>query len=83
MLRDEILVYLQPKIDSKTEELYGAEALVRWMYHGNKLMFPGEFIQPLEKNNAIGILDEHVLEKVCRYLDSWKVEGYEVESGKF
>lgn len=75
MLRDEILVYLQPKIDSKTEELYGAEALVRWMYHGNKLMFPGEFIQPLEKNNAIGILDEHVLEKVCRYLDSWKKEG--------
>lgn len=75
MLRDEILVYLQPKIDARTEQIYGAEALVRWMYHGNKLMFPNEFIEPLERNNAIGMLDEHVLEKVCRYFVKWKEEG--------
>ena len=75
MLRDEILVYLQPKIHAATDELYGAEALVRWMYHGTKLMFPNEFIEPLERNNAIGILDEHVLDKVCRYFEKWRAEG--------
>jgi len=78
MLRDEILVYLQPKINANTEKIYGAEALVRWLYHGKKLMFPNEFIEPLERNNAIGMLDEHVLEVVCRYFEKWKSEGKEL-----
>ena len=74
-LRDEILVYLQPKINSKTEEIVGAEALVRWLYHGNELMFPDKFIPYLEANNAISILDEHVIKKVCQYFVKWKSEG--------
>lgn len=78
IMRDEILVYFQPKFDAKTEKIAGAEALVRWMYHGNTLMFPGDFVPHLEKNNAINMLDEQVLEKVCQYLEKWKKEGKEL-----
>ncbi len=74
-LRDEILVYFQPKFDSVSEEIVGAEALVRWMYHGNELMFPDKFIPYLEANNSINLLDEHMIEKVCQYMERWKSEG--------
>lgn len=75
IMRDEILVYLQPKFDATTEKIAGAEALVRWMYHGTTLMFPGDFVPHLERNNAINMLDEHVLEKVCQYLENWSKAG--------
>ena len=72
---DDILIYFQPKFDSNTESIAGAEALVRWMYHGTTMMFPGDFVPHLEKNNAINMLDEQVLEKACQYLEKWKKEG--------
>lgn len=77
-LRDEILVYFQPQIDSSSEKIVGAEALVRWMYHGKEFMAPYKFIPYLEQNNAINMLDEFVIERVCRYLEQWKKEGKEI-----
>lgn len=76
--REEILVYLQPKINPKNEKLIGAEALVRWNYHGKELWSPYKFIPYLEKNNGINMLDEFVVEKVCSTLKKWKEEGKEL-----
>lgn len=74
-MRDEILIYFQPQIDPASEEIVGAEALVRWLFHGKEFLAPYKFIPYLEANNAISILDEYVIERVCRYLSDWKKEG--------
>ena len=71
----EILVYLQPKYDTNTEELMGAEALVRWNYKHEQLLSPNMFIPYLERDGAIEKIDQFVLDRVCFQLDSWRRNG--------
>lgn len=73
--RDEFDVYLQPKYDIRTHTLHGAEALIRWNYHGKELLSPNRFIPIFETGGLISKLDDIVLNKVCGYLKTWKEEG--------
>lgn len=74
LLKGEFEVYYQPKISTKTEELCGAEALVRWNQSG-KVIPPNQFIPLFERNKFIIKLDLYVFEKVCQDLKEWKEEG--------
>lgn len=68
---EEFKIVYQPKILTNTEELYGAEALVRW-YKDDKLISPEKFIPLFEKNKFIIKLDLYIFEKVCKDLANWK-----------
>lgn len=72
----EFLVYFQPKVDLKTRELCGCEALVRWLKDG-KLIPPMNFIPLFEHNGSICSLDFYMLESVCRSICEWKSKGIE------
>lgn len=72
---DEFLIHLQPKYDINTEELCGAEALIRWKYRGKGLLSPFRFIPIFETGGLISKLDDIVLHKVCQNLKRWKEEG--------
>ena len=76
MEREEFLVYLQPKIELKTQKTVGAEALVRWLDSEKGLIAPNDFIPFFEKNGFIINLDLYVFEKVCEYIRKW------IDSGK-
>lgn len=66
----EFLVFFQPKINLKTNELVGAEALVRWNRNG-VLIPPNDFIPIFEKNGFIVNVDFYVYEVVCKTLQKW------------
>ncbi len=72
---DEFLLYLQPKIDSKTGKLAGAEALTRWFFYHEKLIFPNTFIPMFEENGFIEELDFVVFENTCKFLRNVLDEG--------
>ena len=76
LANEEFVVYYQPKVDSRTKQLVGAEALVRWIHDG-KLVSPGVFIPALEESNQIIALDFYVLRRVCRDITRWILMGYE------
>jgi PAS domain S-box-containing protein len=60
---EEFEVYLQPKVESSTERMFGVEALLRW---NNRLLgsvSPVEFIPVAEQSKFILEIDEYVLEK--------------------
>ena len=63
--RGEFVPYFQPKVDLKTGEIVGAEALVRWVRADGSLLPPGEFIPVFEKNGQINRLDEYIFRRVC------------------
>ena len=54
-----------PKYNVVTEEIAGAEALVRWRKKDGSMVSPGEFIPLYEKDGLIVRLDEYVFQKVC------------------
>lgn len=73
--KQEFQVYLQPKYTTKTEEIGGAEALVRWLSATEGMIYPDEFIPLFEKNGFVLQLDLFVFEEVCRTLRRWLDEG--------
>lgn len=73
--KKEFIVYLQPKYNSQTEELSGAEALVRWLSEEKGLMSPAKFIPIFEKNGFITKLDDYMLNEICALQKKWYDEG--------
>ena len=73
----EIIIYLQPKFEIKTNKLVGAEALVRWKVN-NQIIMPNVFIPILEENKLINILDMYVFRNICKLLNKWKELNYKV-----
>ena len=71
----EFVVYLQPKVELKTNKVAGAEALVRWIDPKKGIIPPLEFIPIFEKNGFIAKLDIYVFEEVCKIIKSWMDEG--------
>lgn len=67
----EFKVYLQPKFRISTDEIIGAEALVRWVSPEIGLIPPNDFIPLFERNGFIVQLDSYILEMVCRHLRQW------------
>lgn len=72
---NEFHVFLQPKFDSQTEKLIGAEALVRRII-GNEILFPDSFIPLYEEDGLITDLDFYVMDKVCNILHDWQQSGH-------
>ncbi len=72
---DEIPVYIQPKIDIKTQQILGAEALSRLYDKDGKLVSPGVFIPILEHSGRIVDLDVYVAKYIFRMIRRWLDEG--------
>ncbi|MEA4965365.1 MAG: EAL domain-containing protein [Oscillospiraceae bacterium] len=72
---EQFQVYLQPRYDLRTEQPYGAEALIRWLHPERGLLSPGLFIPVFERNGFIGKVDYYMWERVCRLLRKWMDEG--------
>ena len=71
-------VFYQPKHETITETIVGAEALVRWNHPDYGVMSPGQFIPLFEKNGFITKLDLFVLEQVCKDIQRWQEKGYPI-----
>lgn len=71
----EFKLFLQPKINLKTGEVYGAEALVRWITNEKQMIFPDQFIPLFEQNGFCKKLDLYMFESVCRQLREWTDRG--------
>ena len=68
-------VYLQPKVNVKSEEMQGAEALCRWRHPEKGIIPPGKFVPVFENNGFIGKLDFYMWERTCRLLRRWLDKG--------
>lgn len=66
---------LQPKVDARTGEVCGAEALVRWEHPTRGLVSPGEFIPFAESTGQIRDITRWMLSRVIRILDDLRQSG--------
>lgn len=64
----EFRLYYQPKVDSRTGLIIGAEALVRWEHPDKGLIHPGQFIHLAENTGFILRLGSWIIEETGRCL---------------
>jgi diguanylate cyclase (GGDEF)-like protein len=72
--RKEFILYYQPIIDLKVQQLTGFEALVRWNHPTRGLIYPLEFIPLAEENGLINQIGEWILHEACRELKRLQVQ---------
>nr|WP_315903091.1 GGDEF domain-containing phosphodiesterase [Shewanella sp. KJ10-1] len=72
---DELFVHYQPKINLATNEIVGAEALVRLVDSEGVFISPNEFIPLAEESGLIIRLGNQVLYKACAEAKSWLDKG--------
>lgn len=77
LAQHEFCAYYQPKYDTETKKIVGAEALVRWIRKDGKIVPPSDFIPVFEENGLIVGLDEFMFREVCRQQREWIDEGRE------
>jgi diguanylate cyclase len=76
--RGELFLQYQPKIDLKTRDLVGVEALVRWQHPERGLVPPDEFIPLAEHTGLIGPLTMSVLNMALAQVKVWADGGHHI-----
>lgn|GEM_PF-325324 len=75
LLRDEITIVFQPKVDCTSLKVVGAEVLARWNHPERGMLTPGSFIDVAEESDLITKLGDRVLELACRQGRTWLDQG--------
>jgi diguanylate cyclase (GGDEF)-like protein/PAS domain S-box-containing protein len=70
--RGEFTLCYQPIVSTRSGELAGFEALVRWRRPGKGLVLPEEFIPAAEECGLIVPLGDWVLREACRQAHEWR-----------
>ena len=73
---DELDTYFQPKVNVKSGQVVGIEALVRWNHPVKGLIRPDAFIGMAEGNGLIGKLTDVVCDKALNYAVQLKQKNY-------
>ena len=72
---DEFSLHYQPQVDTRSNEIVGIEALIRWNHPERGLILPNRFINVAEKTGLIFPIGGWVLDKACAQLAAWKQAG--------
>jgi diguanylate cyclase (GGDEF)-like protein len=73
--RQEFIVHYQPKINLRTGEITGAEALIRWTHPTRGPISPAQFIPVAEDCGLILPIGNWVLREACKQARGWVSAG--------
>lgn len=71
----ELLLMYQPKLDLRTNQVIGLEALVRWVTKNGKMIGPDQFIPIAEEAGLIIPIGRYVIQEACSQWVRWDKEG--------
>jgi diguanylate cyclase (GGDEF)-like protein len=74
--RNELVLYYQPKLDARSCDVVGSEALLRWKHPSRGLIPPNQFIPLAEKTGLIISIGKWVVDEACRQMSEWRDIGY-------
>lgn len=72
---DELVLFYQPKLDCRTLEPVGAEALVRWNHPTRGMISPGIFIPIAEQAGLMSAMGLSILRMAVRQCRQWLDDG--------
>lgn len=78
MTRHEFKLYYQPKVNMRSGEVVGAEALIRWLDPQRGLLAPADFLSTIEDSPMCIDLGEWVIESTLAQMKAWHARGLDL-----
>lgn len=72
---DELTLHYQPKVNLRTGQILGVEALIRWQHPEQGLLMPAAFLPAVEDHPLSIPLGEWIIETALRQLQTWIESG--------
>lgn len=76
--KNQLLLFIQPKIDIATREAIGGEALIRWKHPVKGMVFPDQFIPFAEQTGVISDITNWMLVRACQVLHEYQQRGIKI-----
>jgi len=78
MDNQELELYYQPKVDLRTDQVSGVEALIRWNHPERGLLQPVEFLPYVERLTLMRPLTLYVLDAALAQVRRWRDDGLDL-----
>jgi len=75
---EEFQLYYQPKVNMKTGEVYGVEALIRWIHPVKGLIPPLDFLPLVEGTDLEIKIGNWVINQAIKQLERWKEQNIDL-----
>ena len=75
VLQNQFHLLFQPQVDGVTNEVLGAEALIRWNHPTQGVISPIDFIPVAEETGLILPIGDWVMLEACRLNKAWQDQG--------
>ena len=72
---NEFVLYYQPKVNMRTGQVIGAEALIRWMHPEKGLLAPAAFLPTIENHQLAVSVGEWVFDTALTQIEQWHKDG--------
>ncbi len=72
---NELITYYQPKINSESGVICGAEALVRWKKPDGSIIYPDQFVPIIERSGQIIQVDYFMYQSVFQFINERIAQG--------
>lgn len=76
--RREFVLFYQPKVNMRSGEVIGAEALIRWQHPERGLLAPAAFLPVTEDHDISVEIGEWVIATALRQIIAWRAEGLDL-----
>jgi EAL domain-containing protein (putative c-di-GMP-specific phosphodiesterase class I)/HAMP domain-containing protein len=76
--RGELSLHFQPRVDARSRELLGVEALLRWNSAALGPVAPSRFISIAEETGLIVGIGAWVIDEACRQHRAWRSAGVDI-----
>jgi diguanylate cyclase (GGDEF)-like protein len=78
LARNELVLHYQPKIDPRSRQVLGVEALVRWAHPTHGLLYPDTFLPLAEQTGLMRQLTLVVLQTALQQGQAWRQAGFDL-----
>ena len=72
---DEFVLYYQPKVNMRSSEVVGVEALIRWQHPTRGLVSPGDFLPDLTNTSLLVDVGDWVMRSAMQQIEAWHKKG--------
>jgi diguanylate cyclase (GGDEF)-like protein/PAS domain S-box-containing protein len=79
LVQQEFVLYFQPKVNLRSGQVIGMEALIRWQHPDKGLLNPGQFLPTIEDHALSVALGDWVIETAVAQVADWLEMGLTLE----